>query len=722
MTVETDARIRAALLWDRPTLFGFDDVGVRQWRAAMNLNFLDLGDLDEADVLSVAAHTIRWAVDGAEQRTADLRATLRSTGSVGELFEGLIGVVFGLDDAAADRDALRSLLAIAEQIADKDLRVRLLLRLTVFASQRRSRDIAAQAAARTVDATDEETRLGVVARRWATELGVGPKDFDPWASTNTTADPLLSLPWVQTQMTEGAAKTAARRFERRLAGVWDTSFHIGRTVRDDLVAALVQAEWCGDSTLRSSARRLVATDILSDDSARTDEVQWGLQLWASEPNAKRVASAVRAAEPHLHANAAEELLRAVRDDPEITDEVVVEVAAGLWDLVSDASADALLDWLLSAEVERTKQTREGLLGALLWRRPETWARAFAAASSARRTTMFAAVDPAHLDDLPDELRKALAAGAATADTSSAAHVALQVTMTGTPLQDADGVSVPEIVELLDWNARSVTREVIASEVDQLIGTVRRRLAAAAEGTIGLAAYDVGQLLGRLASYLPNREPSVVEALSVTVSDPASPANWQFGALEGLAALARAGHLDETDRSAIRDLMIIPGQTLLGEQVSAETLHAAQLRVVGTSMSDNDVRWLAVTGRGGDVQARLVTMAALDAEGLPLEAAVDWSLVGGLFDPDPEVTIHAVASIGRRGVTPGSGALGVVRDRLGDLFARGPRDVRREVVVTAAARSDLDGADIVARARHDRSWIVRREVPPAPQSGAGRPTQ
>lgn len=218
MTVETDARIRAALLWDRPTLFGFDDVGVRQWRAAMSLNFLDLGNADEADVLSVAAHTIRWAVDGVDQRTAELRATLRSAGSVGELFEGLIGLVFGLDDAAAERDALRSLLAIAEQIADKDLRVRLLLRLTVFASQRRSRDIAAQAAARTVDASDEETRLGVVARRWATELGVGPKGFDPWAPTTTPADPLLSLPWVQTQVTEGAAKTAARAVRAATGG------------------------------------------------------------------------------------------------------------------------------------------------------------------------------------------------------------------------------------------------------------------------------------------------------------------------------------------------------------------------------------------------------------------------------------------------------------------------------------------------------------------------
>jgi hypothetical protein len=716
VTVETDPRIRAALLWDRPTLVGLDDLGVRQWRAAMNLSFLDLGDLDETDVLSVAAHTIRWAVDGVDQRTEELRATLRSSGPVGELFERLIGLVFDLDDAAADHEALRSLLAIAEQIADKNLRARILLRLTVFASQRRRRDIAAQAAARTVDASNEKTRLGAVARRWATELGVGPQGFDPWAPTKTPSDPLLSLPWVLTEVTEGAAKTAARRFERRLAGVWDTSFQIGRTVRDDLVAAMVQAEWCGATNLQSSARRLIATDIFSDETARTDEVQWALRLWASEPNARRIVSAVRAAEPQLDALAAEELLRAVRDDPQTSDEVVVEVAAGLWDLVSDAGADVLLDWLLSAEVERTEQTRGGLLGALLWRRSETWARAFAAASSARRVAMFAAIDPAHLDVLPETLTRALADHAATARTFSAGHAAMQVTMTSTPLRDVNGLSIPDIVELLDWNARSVTPEAIASEVDKLIKTVRRRLMAAAEGTVDLAAYEVGQYLGRLASYLPHREPSAVEALSVTVRDSTSSANWQFGALEGLAALARAGHLDNADRAAIRDLKIIPGPRLFGERVSADTLHAAQLRIVGPSMSDRDVEWLAVAGRGGDVQARLVTMAALDAEGLPFEAAVDWSLVGGLFDPDHAVTIQAVASIGRRGVTPRSGAFGVVRERLGDLFDRGPRDVRREVVVTAATRPELDARDIVARARDDRSWIVRREVPPAGESG------
>src|SRR5215218_5360229 len=110
------------------------------------------------------------------------------------------------------------------------------------------------------------------------------------------------------------------------------------------------------------------------------------------------------------------------------------------------------------------------------------------------------------------------------------------------------------------------------------------------------------------------------------------------------------------------------------------------------------------------------MVALGTDGLPLEAAVDWSLVGGLFDPDDAVTVRAVGSIGRRGVDAGSAAAAVARDRLADLFARGRRDVRREVVVTAAARPELDGAHILSRARDDRSWIVRTETA---RTGTGR---
>lgn len=513
----------------------------------------------------------------------------------------------------------------------------------------------------------------------------------------------------------GAAKIATERFERRLAGVWDTAFHIGRTVRDDLFAAQLQAEWCGDTELRSHVRKLLATDILSDDTASTSDVRWGLQLWASEPSSKRVTAAVRASEPHLDAAAAAELFLAVRDDSQMTDDVAIDVAAGVWDLLSDADADSLLIWLPSAEVQRREQARDNLLGALLWRRPHTWAQVFADASQARRAGMFAAVEPAHLGEMHDELRLALADHAPTdARAFSAASAALRVATGGKPLPPTHELKVPDLVDLLDWSAESVAPEVIAAETDRLVQVVLRRQSGAAErGSIGLGAYDVGQFLGRLASYLPYRHAPVVDALSATVTDPASPADWQFGALEGLAALGRADRLDVADREAVGILQVVPGQRVLGELISAETLRAAQLRVVGPAMSADDVSWLAVIGRGSDVQARLVSMAALGVEDLPAAAAVDWSLIGGLFDPDDAVTIQAVASLGRRGVEPESGASDVVRDRLAELFARGRRDVRREVVVTAAARPELDGADIVTRAHEDRSWMVRREARAAP---------
>jgi hypothetical protein len=711
MTPVIDARTRAALLWDRPSLFGLtDDAGARQWRAALELRFVNFEELDEKDILSLAAHVVRAAVEGMDERSTELRAVLRLAGSVGRLFDGLLGLALALDDLTADKRALSDLLRIVEALLDTDLQARLLIRLATY-GRRRDADLATRAAERAVRLTDPSTRLGVVARRGAFEFGIELGDFDPWAPTNTPEDPLLTLSWVQTQLADAAAKLATRRFEHQIAGVWDTSFQIGRTSRGDLYAASLQAQWCGAASLRSQAQKLLATDILGDATASTSDVRWGLELWASEPTSRRVVAAVSAAEPHLDASAAADLLTSVRDDPETSDDRTIEVAAAVWDLLSDEDADRVIAWLAAAEPQHVERTWENVIGALLWRRPRAWTDLFAVASTAQRAAMFAAVRPGHLHEAPDDLMPALAAHAASTDLPTATRAALQVIERGQPICESESLTVLELLDLLEWNVDAVAPETIGERVDELTAGIHKSLTDIKEtGTIGVPAFDVRHALGELASYLPERHAPAVTALTSTVSDPAAPANWQFGALEGLAALARAGRLDPDDRTAIGAMMVVPGTRILGEQISEEVLHAAQLRVVGAA-TEQDIRWLAVVGRGSDAQARLMVMAALGTLDLAANAAADWSLVGGLFDPDDAVTIQAVAAIGRRGVSPKSGAAAVARDRLADLFARARRDLRRQVVITATARPELGGAEIVNRARADRSWIVRREARP-----------
>jgi hypothetical protein len=63
-----------------------------------------------------------------------------------------------------------------------------------------------------------------------------------------------------------------------------------------------------------------------------------------------------------------------------------------------------------------------------------------------------------------------------------------------------------------------------------------------------------------------------------VRDEAAAAEWQFGALEGLAILRHAKYLRTVDIERMREAELVPGRALFGEQISETLLRAAQLRV------------------------------------------------------------------------------------------------------------------------------------------------
>jgi hypothetical protein len=325
------------------------------------------------------------------------------------------------------------------------------------------------------------------------------------------------------------------------------------------------------------------------------------------------------------------------------------------------------------------------------------------------TRMLAALSLHDLGHVSDDLCQMLLAHAEAhpSDVSVGLRNALRFAATGAPVDDVE-LDPSEVLAMLEADSSSVTPEALAAIVSRLATAAVSRLQQAAERSFELAPYDVGALLGWLASHLPTRSAEAFDALVTTCGDPAVPASWQFGALDGLVALRRAGHLDDADVAVVRDLRMTPGAALLGEQISSAALRANQLRVLAPVLDADDIAWLAVHSRGSDVRARLVAISvcgAIDDDAI----AVDWSLVGGLFDPDDTVVRSAVSSIGRRGISPSSGARPVARERLIDLARAGTADVRREAVVTAVNRPELELGELIERARQDRAWTVRREV-------------
>lgn len=717
--VTLDDRLRAALLWDRPGLSRHEDSGTRQWRAALELEFVSFGNLDVADVLSLAAHAVRATalVEGA--RAAELREELRSAGAVGELFEWLIGLSMSDDPLEQKVAALHAARPLLGRLADTDLRARLLVRLLNFAQFLDASDVVPSMAEQAVELTSPDTRLGVVARRWASRYGQEITGFNPYARTDTPDDALLTLPWVQRTVIDSVSSMATDRLARRLASVWDSSFHVGRTKFDDLLAAQAQAEWCGALDLRSQIRRLLATELLSDRRHPTVEIRWAIEAWVTEPGAKRVTAAVRSVEQDLDAESAAALWQSVRADTRLDDDAVVDVALGLWDLLDDDVADDLLRWLVVADVRRSEARRDNGVNALLWRRPATWAETFVQGDEEVRARMFAALDPHDLEAADEQLRAHLIAytgddvesvlAGVGEPATDALRLALAYLAGDAPIQIRVLGSVA--VELLDWQPTALAPESIRATLNDLVASARDRLGKASEGTYGMGMHDTGQLLGRLASRLPRPDAAAVEVLFATCQHPSVPARWQFGALEGFNAMRRAGLLRDDDLRRIGELEIAPGREVLGEHMSAEALRAAQLRVAGAIGDDEDIAWLAVCSRGSDVQARLIAMHALTEMPETGAATVDWSLVGGLFDPQDDVVSAAVGALGRRGLHSGGGPTAVAQSRLRRLAETGSVAVRRAVIVVAQQREELALSDVLTRALLDRSWMVRREAQP-----------
>ena len=79
-----DERLRAALLWDVPRLQG-DDGGLQQWRRALRLDFINLGPLDDEDVVSLAAHAVEAGMTGQTERVDNYALALTRLGPAGSL-------------------------------------------------------------------------------------------------------------------------------------------------------------------------------------------------------------------------------------------------------------------------------------------------------------------------------------------------------------------------------------------------------------------------------------------------------------------------------------------------------------------------------------------------------------------------------------------------------------------------------------------------------------
>ncbi len=704
--IEIDERLRAALLWDEPWLSS-GDTGARQWIRTLRLEFAHADPLDPGDPISLAAHLAQAAMVGNETSVASLRPALQAGGDGGNLFALLLALWLELELPGEPLLALEETHAVIERVDDLDLRARLLLRLASFSLQRRHPERARQALISAISITDMTTRLGVVVRRHAAGQGIELSGFNPYASTDTPDDPLLTLPWVRALALDAAAALSSERLEHSLRGVWDSSFHIGRTKLDDLLAAHAQAEWCGALDLRGEVARLASSHVLlsaADESPR--QTRWALLTWATSPQAKGVPAAVRAAEDRLDAGSAAELLVDVQDEGLADARVYVDVAAGLWDLLDDDGARGLVNTLVGVLPNPTIPQLSSLIGTLLWRVPSAWTTAFAEAGAVARGAMVESLGPHHVDVMPPALRMDVAQVRRQANAPNGLDVALALA-TESGVDQWPALAAPDLLELLSWRANSVPTSKLEATVASVVEETKAAIRSAHEGSWALDDAST-RLLGELAAALSSPPRAAFETLLYLLEDDQAAASWQFGALEALAMLRDADGLDTQDVDRVRRLSLTPGRMLLGEQISASLLRAAQLRVCAPTLQAEEVAWLATRARDTDAKTRLVAIAALGDLCEDPTPTVEWSLVSGLFDPSDDVVVRAVGAFAHLSASSPD-AVAVARSRLNELYHTGGSRVRRRVVAVVKAQDWLNFGDLLADAREDRSWTVRREA-------------
>jgi hypothetical protein len=703
--IEIDERLRAVLLWDEPRLWSAN-AGAQQWLRVLRLELAQPGQLDVDDAVSLSAHLVRAAMLNDTTSSASLRSTLSERGDGGQLLAGLVALWLELDTPEDALETLNEVNGLIGQIAEGELRARLLLRLASFALQRGQREQARGALTTAVALTDTSTRLGVVSRRRLAGQGVELPGFNPWGRTDTPDDPLLTLPWVRVLALDAAAALAAGQLEHELRGVWDTSFHVGRTKLDDLLAAHAQAEWCGALDLRALIRQLASSHMLLDRTLSPQRTRWALVAWATSESPKRVPTVIRTAEDKLDAAEAGELLREVRNEGLADWRLYVEVAAGAWDLLDDAAATSLLRTLVNSLPDSDVPQVGDLIGNLLWRSPKAWAHAFTEADEAVRTAMLDPLTPYHVDVMPATLRAAVIEHRGESDSQNALDIALAFA-THTRLESWPALSPHDALELLRWQPDSLPGSEVEAIVNVVLTGARSALQKARDGSWSMG--DAGtRALGELAAHLDKPRSDVVDVLLSMCDYEKAAARWQFGALEGLMALRRVGHLSERDIDRIRQLDLSPGRAMLGDEISTSLLRAAMLRVCAPALDEHDVTWLATCARGTNAQSRLVAIAALSELGNVAPPAVEWSLVSALFDPSDEVVSYAVGAFARA-IGASQEATAVARSRLKELYESAGHLVRQQVVLTATKRPDLDLGEIIAAARNDRAWSVRRET-------------
>lgn len=607
-------------------------------------------------------------------------------------------------------------------------KARLLAKLSLFAADRGDRGAARQLWQEATRASRDGTELARAMRIEEINLGLREATQELLESPNPKprSEPLVDPDALAALRLRGANMAIEQSLEDGLGGPWRYTLRMGQTPLDQLITADLQATWIGLPWARRPIRKQMGAQLLTGGASDASHWAHGILMWTLG-DGRQCDLALRNAEIHFDYDSADFVLRGVGEcDPtRKRNQRLATLGAEAWDLVSDD----VLRWLVSEVPPVDGEHSLGDESRRIWaafavRLPREWYPRYRDLDDETRTSLLDFINPSALRYFDDEMKASM--WSALADDSKlmadggallplAAALAPENGEKRLARLIEDGRVYARIVaDLIDENSTLITSKVQSRVLATLRDSVLEQTDKARKGTVEMGGSPRLEL-GRMLSVVRNADRSLIDLLLDVATDPSAPPQYVAEALQGLILFRRRQRLKAADLRRLRKAPAHPGQSPMGEGFTQRVLRAFRLQVLADRLTASERTELVGAVRSREVRVRSIAVnACAEALQTTLDESLAWAVVSGMFDPSDNVASGAL--LGLDALTEHfENAAEVAWQRLPEMFEASQRNVRGRIVDAAALASPKTKAQkqtqktILARARQDRSWMIRDQV-------------
>lgn len=709
-----------ALLWNKPELTNSGAPGAGQFIDAINFRRID-GEVIDGDPLSVAAHGILADATGESEEALVAYRQLQDGSDDLERLLGLCLLCWSEHDLDSDR--ISEARAVIEQLdIEQETRARLTAKLIASAFNFGWDDLLPDLFERALEWAPPHSMINVVLHQEAHNL-LGSPLLKDWQHE---VDGLTEYPWIRELIATSAQAALAASVEEAARSPWRLSFTIGAAPLNRPVAAEAQARWAGAIWLRRELQQQLAAHLLTGGAESSSQFASAVALW-SLGGGTSIPQVIDATERHFDADSADFIIEALTRSNKVAhrfDQRLLEAAVECWDLVSDATAESLLERFEPIETEHPIWKLNSVLWSVLSLRiPQQWEARFESLTDESARAILTEMTPPVAENLPLGPAKRLYHLGTEDELPLEAMRSLVVLKNRLghdrlllPLNDLPN---QELVQLAWQEPQSVGVDDLRRVVHDLTDGIRETLSEAREGR---GAWGGENPFNTLASALAKRGEAPGETLNVLIegaTDSRVPRNHRYDCLKVLTAAVAYEAVSSDSLPVAIDEIPEGGAESIWAEYSPALIRAAKTELaMASGCIDAYLPPLLVLSRDPDARVRMDAIAAaLLGRRHSEEAMLESVLVNGLFDSSASVTQRALSGLAERppALVANQAALA---ERLNHLFQTGNRDIRKAVAKFAAIPSlPLSLAEIsqelLVLAAEDRSYEVRSVAQESP---------